>query len=421
MHITVIGGGLVGVTTAWYLLDGGHSVTLVDRAEELASEASHANGAMLHASHAEPWNTPRAIGQFLRWIGREDSPLLLRPREIPRLAGWGLGFLRYSRARHHARNTAVNARLAVYSLALMRELEQQVAIDYTQRHQGILKIFRSAEELETARADSALMATAAGVRHEALGPEQVVEREPALAGIESDLSGGFYYPDDASGDARLFCQRLGTLAAERGLDLRLGESVRQLNRHDGRIRSIETDTGTIEADVFVLATGAEAPHLASQAGVRLPIRPVKGYSATLPVAGLAGAPRLPIIDDGRKVVITRLGDQLRIAGTAEFAGYDKSVRPNRVETVLRQGLANFPALAAEVDTATADRWACLRPMTMDGPPILGESGIPGLYLNTGAGHLGWTFAAGAGRVVADMISGQVPAIDTTGLTLDRYG
>ena len=419
MHISVIGGGLVGVTTAWYLLEQGHSVTLIDRARELAAEASHANGAMLHASHTEPWNTPRAVGQLLRWIGREDSPLLLRPGEIPRLARWGLGFLRYSRSPHHVRNTAVNARLAVYSLQLMRALEAQLDIDYTQRHAGILKIFHSRAELDTAVASSELMADA-GVRHETLTPAEVVAREPALGEVESALSGGIFYPDDACGDARVFCQRLGALAVERGLTLRLGETVQRLERRDGRIRAVETDLGRVEADAFVLATGAEAPRLARQAGVRLPIRPVKGYSATLPVAGLDSAPHLPIIDDARKVVITRLADQLRIAGTAEFAGYDTRVRPQRVATVLRQGLANFPALAAAVDTSRIDRWACLRPMTMDGPPILGESGTAGLYLNTGAGHLGWTFAAGAGRIVADMISARPPGIDLTGLTLERY-
>lgn len=419
MHIIVIGGGLVGVTTAWYLIDAGHTVTLVDRAGELAAEASHANGAMLHASHTEPWNTPQAFGQLLRWIGREDSPLLLRPAEIPRLTRWGIGFLRYSRAHHHARNTAVNARLAVYSLALMRELEVQLALDYTQQHAGILKIFRHASEMQAAHESGALMAES-GVRHEALTPAGISAREPALADIEDELAGGFFYPDDASGDARLFCQRLGERAVARGLDLRLATSVERLRVEGGRFAAVETDQGRYEADACVLATGAEAPHLARQAGVRLPIKPVKGYSATVPVGGLEKAPRLPIIDDGRKIVMTRLADTLRIAGTAEFTGYDRTIRRQRVRGVLEQGLANVPALAAHIDTDSAAEWACLRPMTVDGPPILGDSGVPGLYLNTGAGHLGWTFAAGTGRVVADMIDGRTPAIDTAGLTLARY-
>lgn len=419
MKVTVLGGGLVGVTTAWYLLDAGHEVTLVDRATELAAEASHANGAMLHASHTEPWNTPRAIGQLLRWIGREDSPLLLRPRELPRMARWGLGFLRYSQAHHHARNTQVNARLALYSLQLMRELEQRVPLEFTQRHDGILKIFRTDAELEKAQADTALMAEA-GVRHETLDPEAIAAREPALADIRETLSGGLFYPDDASGDARLFCQRLGEQAVNRGLDLRLGETIQRLIGDRTRLTAVETDRARLEADAFVLATGAEAPRLARQLGVRLPIRPVKGYSATIDVANLEGAPRLPIIDDGRKVVITRLANQLRIAGMAEFAGYDTTVQPQRVAAVMRQGLTNFPRLAEQVDPASAAQWACLRPMSVDGPPILGDSGVHGLYLNTGAGHLGWTFAAGAGRVVADLVDGRAPAIDLGGLTLERY-
>lgn len=419
VQITVLGGGLVGVTTAWYLLNAGHDVTLVDRATELAAEASHANGAMLHASHTEPWNTPRAISQLVRWIGREDSPLLLRPSEIPRLARWGLGFLRYSLAHHHARNTKINARLATYSLRLMRELEAQVTLEFTQRHEGILKIFHTPEALEIAKADTALMAEV-GVRHETLDATGLAAREPALADVQASLSGGIFYPDDASGDARLFCQQLGQLAVTRGLELRLGETVQRLHNERGRLTEVETDRSRLKADAFVLATGAEAPQLAKQLGIRLPIRPVKGYSATINVAGLAGAPRLPVIDDGRKVVITRLGEQLRIAGTAEFTGYDTTVRPRRVAAVMRQGLANFPRLAEQIDPAEVDPWACLRPMSVDGPPILGESGVPGLYLNTGAGHLGWTFAAGAGRVVADLIAGQRPAIELEGLTLKRY-
>ncbi len=419
MRVVVIGGGLVGVTTAWYLLQDGHQVTLLDRASELAAEASHANGAMLHASHTEPWNTPRAIGQFLRWIGREDSPLLLRPREIPRLARWGLGFLRYSRPHHHASNTAVNARLAVYSLQLMRKLEASIDIDYTQRHDGIVKIFRKASELAQAQADTRLMSEA-GVRYEMLTPAAVARLEPALSDIAETLSGGIFYPDDASGDARRFCQALGAHAISQGLELKMNATCRALITHQGRLRAIETNSERIEADAFVLATGAEAPRLAQQAGIRLPITPVKGYSATIDIAGQPAAPHLPIIDDEQKVVITPLGDQLRIAGTAEFAGYDTTVRPQRVQTVIDQGLANFPRLAERIDANRIERWACLRPMTMDGPPILGETGVPGLFLNTGAGHLGWTFAAGSGRVVADMITGRSPEIDPTGLTLSRY-
>lgn len=419
MRVLVIGGGVIGTTTAWFLCRDGHDVTLVEREQALAAEGSHANGGMLHASHTEPWNSPAAVGQLLRWLGREDSPLLLRPAQIPRLLFWGLGFLRYSRAHHHARNTQVNARLAVYSLQVLQALRAETGLHYDEAGQGILKIFRNGVELDTALRNSQLMA-ALGVRFEPLDAAAVVAREAALADIRSSLAGGIYYPDDEIGDARLFTERLGDLATARGLTLRLGETVQRLERDGERITAVVTDRGRLTADVYVLATGAAAPLLARQAGIRLPIRPVKGYSATLDVAGKPGAPTLPIIDDGRKIVMSRLGDRLRIAGTAEFAGYDRAILSHRVEAVVRQGLASFPRLAAAVDPATATPWACLRPMTMDGPPILGQTPLRNLFLNTGPGHLGWTFAAGAGRVVADVVQGREPEISLDGLTLARY-
>ncbi|PWG65722.1 D-amino acid dehydrogenase [Sediminicurvatus halobius] len=419
MRVLVIGGGVIGTTTAWFLVHDGHEVTLIEREPALAAEGSHANGGMLHASHTEPWNSPAAIRQLLRWLGREDSPLLLRPTQIPRLAGWGLGFLRYSRAHHHARNTQVNARLAVYSLEVMRALRTETGLHYDDSAGGILKIFRSAAELATALRTSELMA-ALGVDFEQLDTAGVVAREPALSDVRDELCGGLFYPQDEIGDARLFTERLGALAAERGAEIRLGERVQRLERDGDRIGAVVTDQCRHRADAYVLATGAEAPLLARQAGLRLPIRPVKGYSATLDVGGKPGAPSLPIIDDGRKIVMSRLGDRLRIAGTAEFAGYDREIRPQRVQTVIRQGLASFPRLAAAVDPATATPWACLRPMTMDGPPILGATPVRNLFLNTGPGHLGWTFAAGAGRVVADVVQGCEPAISLEGLGLERY-
>jgi len=419
LRVLVIGGGVIGTTTAWFLHRDGHEVTLLDRERALAAEGSFANGGMLHASHTEPWNTPAAVGQLLRWLGRDDSPLLLRPAQLPRLLFWGLGFLRYSRPHHHARNTRINARLAVYSLEVMRALRAETGLHYEERASGILKIFRDRGELERALYASELMA-GLGVTFETLDADGVVAREPALDEVHGELAGGLFYPSDEVGDARRFTERLGALAAEQGVTFRLGESVRRLEREGGRISAVITDRGRLTADAYVLATGAEAPVLARQAGLRLPIRPVKGYSATLDVAGKPGVPELPIIDDGRKIVMSRLGERLRIAGTAEFAGYDRSVRDNRVQAVARQGLASLPRLAACVDVAAATPWACLRPMTVDGPPILGETPLPNLFLNTGPGHLGWTFAAGAGRLVADMVHGREPGIAPEGLTLERY-
>ncbi|HKJ95236.1 MAG TPA: D-amino acid dehydrogenase [Gammaproteobacteria bacterium] len=419
LRTLVIGGGVIGATTAYFLSEAGHDVTVVDRGPSLAAECSFANGGMLHASHTEPWNTPEAIGQLLRWIGREDSPLLLRPGQIPNLIGWGLGFLRYSRASHHERNTRVNARLAVYSQQVMDDIRAREDIAYDHQTAGIVKIFRDPAELDAARQASEMI-RGTGVDFDMLDTEGVLALEPALEDIRRELVGGVFYPRDESGDCRIFSEELGRLVHRRGADIRLGETVRRLEGDGRGVTGVVTDRGTLTADRYVLAAGVDAPLLVKPLGFRLPIKPVKGYSATLTVAGLPGAPTMPIIDEGRKLVITRLGGRLRVAGTAEFAGYDYTIHRARVEAVLRQALLNLPTLAAEVDVAQAEPWACLRPMTVDGPPLLGASPVSNLFLNTGAGHLGWTFAAGAGRVVADIVSDREPEIDMDGLTLQRY-
>lgn len=419
MRIIVIGGGVIGTTTAYYLQADGHEVVLVDRAPQLAMEASFANGGMLHASNAEPWNTPAAIGQLLRWIGREESPLLLRPSQLPNLIGWGLGFLRYSRAVHHHRNTRINARLAVYSIEAMRALRRATGIRYDDATTGIAKIFHDPDALAAAEAASR-MVTDLGIDYEVLDADTLIQREPALAEVRGDLAGGIYYPNDEIGDPCLFTRRLGDLAAADGAELRLGETVHALESDGRRITGVTTDRETLRGDAYVLAAGADAARLARPVGLKLPIRPVKGYSATVDVSGCEGVPRLPIIDAARKVVITTLGERLRVAGTAEFAGLDRTVNEHRLGIVRRQALANLPRLAGQIGDRPVDAWACLRPMTVDGPAILGDTPLPNLFLNAGSGHLGWTFAAGAARAVADRVQGHEPGVDLSGLTYARF-
>lgn len=419
MKVLVIGGGVIGTTTAWCLRQEGHDVTVVDRADALAAEGSFANGGMLHASHTEPWNTPAAIRQLIRWIGRENSPLLVRFSQLPNLLGWGMGFLRYSQAHHHRRNTRVNTQLARYSQQMMQLIREQTGIRYDEAQRGIVKIFRSQHELDEAALIAALTAEL-GVRYEILAVPATIELEPALAGIRDELVGAIYYPDDESGDACLFTRRLGEMAAQQGVCFELSTTVQRLELKRGAIHRVLTSRGVHEADCYVLAAGVDAPLLAKPLGIHLPIRPVKGYSASLPVADSPGVPLVPIIDERHKVVMTQLGQRLRIAGTAEFAGYDYSIRERRVRIIVEQALTNLPQLAGAVDRDAASSWACLRPITVDGPPILGRTAVPNLLLNVGSGHLGWTFAAGCAHALADILGGRQPAIDLDGLTLARY-
>lgn len=419
MKVLVIGAGVIGTTTAWCLRQDGHEVTVLDRAGALAAEGSFANGGMLHASHTEPWNTPAAIRQMIGWIGRENSPLLLRLSQLPNLIGWGLGFLRYSQSHHHRRNTRVNARLAIYSQRMTRRIRERTGICYDEAQRGIIKIFRSRRELDTALYGACLMEEL-GVRHEVLDVAATIDLEPALAGVSKELVGALYYPDDESGDACLFTRHLGEAAALQGVRFELQTLVQHIELRHSRIHRVLTSRGAQQADCYVLASGVDAPLLAKPLGIHLPIRPVKGYSATLPVAGCPGVPQVPIIDDRHKVVMTRLGERLRVAGTAEFAGYDRSIREARVRTIIGQALANLPQLASTVDRTRASTWACLRPLTVDGPPILGQSPVPNLFLNVGAGHLGWTFAAGCAHALTDIIGNRQPALDLDGLTLARY-
>lgn len=408
MHVIVIGAGVTGTTTAWYLRAAGVKVTLIDAADLPACGASAANGGMLHASHAEPWNAPGVGWDLLRHLGRVDSPLLLRPRALPGILPWGVAFLWNSRRSRFERNTLLNAQLAEYSLRQLRTLQQELKLDFGFAESGILKIFQDPESLARNRAASAAMAKV-GVRFEEWDNTRVAAEEPTLEPIGHRLCGALFFPDDAIGNAAAFTRELAVAAKRAGVRWRPKTRVTGWRLFRGRINGVETSAGPMAADAVVLASGFAAPALVRRLGLRLPVTPVKGYSLTLTLPE-KWQPRLPIIDDANKVVLTPLDGRLRLAGTAEFTGADLRLNASRAANVLAQCRRTLPRLPEYFDPETMEPWTGLRPMSTRGTPILGPTRIPGLYLNTGAGHLGWTLACGSAGLVRDSILGVPPAL-----------
>lgn len=406
MHVIVMGAGLAGVTSTWYLLRDGHQVTLIDRQPQPGMETSFANGGQLSVSHPEPWANPGAPGQILRWLGREDAPMLFRPQ--PHLAQWlwGLAFLRECLPGRARRNTDAIARLAQQSLIELRQLRVETGLRYCASTRGILHLFFTADEYAKAPARAALL-RGYGMRVEVCPPARCADIEPALTHSRAPIHGGLFAPDDESGDAHLFTQRLAALCQQAGATLKLSTHIRKLHTAQGQISGIDIthpdDTpDTLAADAYVLAAGSYSPQLAQQVGERLMIYPVKGYSVTLPAG--AGAPTVSITDESRRIVISRLDDRLRIAGTAELAGFNTHIHPARAKTLVDRALEIFPNAGP---TYAAQYWAGLRPAVPSNQPYIRRSKIPNLYLNTGHGTLGWTLACGAARQLAEQVRGDM--------------
>jgi D-amino-acid dehydrogenase len=408
MHVIVIGAGVTGTTTAWYLRAAGLDVTLLDAADLPAKGASAANGGMLHASHTEPWNAPGVGWDLLRYIGRDSSPLLLRPRALPGILPWGIEFLWNSGRRRFERNTLVNARLAEYSLRQLRALQDQLRLDFGFVESGILKIFQDPDSLRKNRAASRAM-TDVGVHFEEWDPARVSAEEPLLQPIEHRLCGALFFPGDAIGNAAAFTRALAEAAQQAGVRWRPNTRVTGWRLFGDRINGVETSAGPIAADAVVLASGFAAPQLLRRLGLRLPVAPVKGYSLTLDLPE-DQLPRLPIIDDANKVVLTPLDGRLRLAGTAEFTGADLNLNASRAANVLAQCRRTLPRLPDRLDPERMEPWTGLRPMSARGTPILGPTPVPGLFLNTGAGHLGWTLSCGSASLVADSVRGADTAL-----------
>jgi D-amino-acid dehydrogenase len=405
MTITVLGAGAVGTATAWYLRKAGHDVTLIERQSEAGMETSWGNGGVIHASEVEPWSQPGMPAKIVKWLGKENAPLLLRYGAIPHILGWGYAFARNCTPERFRANAAANLHLALHSLRSLQEIGAETGIRYDRATRGVLKIYRSAEALNGAEQSCALLAQH-GLTFERVGPDRCVGLEPALKDTHSTLSGALYFVRDEVGDCNKFTQGLAAASAARGVTLRFGETVSKIETEGGRVKAVVTDKERIATDAVVVAMGSFSAPLLAQNGLRVPIYPVKGVSITFPRASWQTAPSMPVIDDSKLFGLVPIGDRMRISGSAEITGYDTTPAKARAEAIIANASYTFPEMKRHFDIAISKVWAGLRPVSPSGTPLIGETRIRGLWINAGHGHLGWTLSCGSGRVLADLFDGR---------------
>lgn len=406
MRVIVIGAGIVGLASARFLLsEGVRDVVLVDRAAGPGEGTSFANGALLHPSSVEPWNSPGILGYLLRHVGRDDAAVLLRARALPSLLGWGLRFLRESSPGRFRANALANTALALHSLRCMREIGiEPNRFDHVAR--GSLMVLRDTQALEAARQWADELARV-GVRYDLLGRAAVLSVEPSLAPVAGQLAGAIHNLDDETGDCQRFCQALATDLVAHGVETRWCAEVDRLEAGRQGVRAVLLRDGTrIGADAVVLAAGPQSAALARPLGLRLPIRPAKGYSLSYALGPESSSPRVPVIDRDLHVAVTPLGTgtsrRLRVAGTAEFCGDDLRIAPERVANLANLASRLYPQVIQEADAPRP--WTGLRPVCADGRPMVGPTRLPGLWLNTGHGHLGWTVGAATGHLLATQMT-----------------
>ncbi|WP_368165593.1 D-amino acid dehydrogenase [Aeromonas sp. R6-2] len=416
MDIVVLGGGVIGVSTAWYLAKAGHRVTLLERRSEVAMETSHANAGQISPGYAAPWAAPGIPFKAAKWMLERHAPLAIRPTSDPFQLRWMLKMLANCNEASYARNKGRMVRLAEFSRDCMIRLRHETGIDYEGRQLGTLQLFRSRAQIEASKRDMEVLA-AAGVPFEALDATGCETAEPALARVRGVIKGGLRLPGDETGDCLRFTRALAGEAQRLGVTFVFDCAVDSLIQIAGKVVGVRAGEQRWRADAVVCAFGSYSTGFLRQYDLDLPVYPVKGYSLTLPITDAGGAPRSTVLDETYKVALTRFDQRIRVGGMAELAGFDLRLNPRRRETLAMVVGDLFPQGG---DLARAEFWTGLRPMTPDGTPLVGPSPIPGLWLNTGHGTLGWTMAAGSAQLLCDWISGERPPIDTEGLTLARY-
>jgi D-amino-acid dehydrogenase len=413
----IIGSGLIGTTSAYFLSRSGWEVTVLDRQDGPGQETSFANGSLLTPSMPEPWNAPGSWRVLLGSIGRADSPLKLRVKALPQLAAWGTRFLRNSSPEKYRRNTVRNLKLALHSLEVLRRLRQEIEIEYGAAATGTLRVFRDPAPLQQA-ISWVEMLKAEGLTYRRLTGAEVVAMEPALAPIGGQLAGAIYYPEDEIGNAYKFCVGLADHARRAGVDFRFRTPVTGIETRQGKITAVRSGGQEFTADSYIVAAGSYSPLLLKELGVTVPVRPAKGYSLTFERPSPDTAFRIPVSDDDFHAVVVPLEDVIRVAGTAEFTGYDLSLTEARIGNLVKLVRQVLPTWA--LDRARAKPWCGLRPMSVDGVPIIGPTPIGNLWINTGHGPLGWTMAAGSGQLLSDLLTGRSPGVNPDAYALTRF-
>ncbi|MBZ9796143.1 D-amino acid dehydrogenase [Mesorhizobium sp. ES1-4] len=416
MKIMVLGSGVIGVTTAYYLAEAGHEVTVIDRQKGPALETSFANAGEISPGYASPWAGPGIPLKAIKWLLMKHGPLVVRPAFDPHMWTWLVKMLRNCTAERYAINKSRMVPLAEYSRDTLKALREATGIAYDERTQGTLQLFRTQKQLDGTGGDVEVLKKY-GVPYEVLDPEGCIAAEPALAGVREKFVGGLRLPHDETGDCKMFTDRLTELCVARGVKFEYDVTIWRVIRSRNRVANLSTSKGWKVADAYVMALGSYSANFMRRMKRSIPVYPVKGYSITVPIKDAALAPVSTVMDETYKVAITRLGDRIRVGGTAEISGFDLRLHESRRRTLEYSVGDLFPGAGAMRD---ATFWCGLRPMTPDGPPLIGRTELSNLYLNTGHGTLGWTMACGSGKVLADIISNRVPDIDVRALAQERY-
>ncbi|MET4261224.1 D-amino-acid dehydrogenase [Bradyrhizobium sp. S3.12.5] len=416
MKVLILGSGVIGVTSAYYLARAGHEVTVVDRQPEPALETSFANAGEVSPGYSSPWAGPGVPVKAVKWLLMKHGPLVVRPKLDPVMWVWLLKMLRNCTSARYAVNKSRMIPIAEYSRDCLRDLRRDIGIQYDERTRGTLQLFRYQAQLDGTGEDIAVLKQY-GVPYEVLSREGCIAVEPALAGVKEKFAGGLRLPQDETGDCHMFTQALAKHAEALGVRFMFNTGIDRIVTDGTRLSGVATSAGMLQADAYVLALGSWSSRLVAPLGISLPVYPVKGYSITVPIKDASGAPESTVMDESYKVAITRLGNRIRVGGTAEISGFSTKLYDARRATLDHSLTDLFPRGG---DLSKATFWSGLRPMTPDGPPVIGPTRYSNLHLNTGHGTLGWTMSCGSGRVLADMLSGKKPDVDVSALTVDRY-
>ena len=417
MRVVVLGAGIIGVTTAYYLARQGVEVEVLDRQREAGLETSFANAGELSYGMTSPWAAPGIPWKAVKWMFMRHRPLMIWPLLSPSMWSWCAKMVSNCNAKSYAINKGRMVRVSNYSRDALTELLDEVQIDFDLREKGTLQLFRKQKQIDGSKADQDVLA-AYDSPFEVLDRDGCVAAEPRLAPVAHKFVGGLRLTSDRTGDCRMFTQALAKKAEALGVTFHYNVNIDGFAMEQARIIGVDTTDGRVTGDKYVCAMGPYAPILLKTIGIRLPIYPIKGYSITLPITNPDFAPQSTIMDETFKVGVTRLGDRIRVAGQAEIIGYNQKLGRHSTDAVRHVVTDMFPKGG---DVSKAEGWTGLRPMTPDGTPVLGPTRYDNLFLNTGHGTLGWTMSCGSARVVADMVMEKTPEIDMDGLTAARYG